>query len=89
MLRTLTPSPTTQSMPARIRAITFPPSITIALASIASGATPKAVERTLRPAIVPAVCVPCSSVSWAEAPGTGSPTRSNSAKCSIASLSAG
>ena len=51
----LTPSDTIQSMPARMRSITCPPSITIALATWAPGATPKAPFWPARPAMVPAV----------------------------------
>ncbi len=80
MLSTLTPSPTAQSIPPRTRATALPPSMTIADASFASGAMPTLRPWTGRPAIVAAVCVPCSPLSRGAGVGVSSaPSRSNSA----------
>ena len=90
MLSTLAWWPSAQSSPARTRATTLPPSMTMALASFAPGATPMLKPCTALPATVAAVCVPCSPVSCGLGTGlTSSPSASNSAKAAKTPRSAG
>ncbi len=97
MLRILTPWLTAQSIPPSTRATTSPPSITIALASIAPGATPTRFLPTGRPAMVAAVWVPwprdgtpaTRSLSKAFARRTWRPRSSNSANDAMALRSVG